>query len=105
VLLDLRSGSASLGSWQAFELSADNYSMLFVPAGVAHGFLTLADNSEVFYQMSQAHQPAAAAGVRYDDPAFRITLPEPVRVISARDQSYPDFENVDSAHFSVAAGH
>jgi dTDP-4-dehydrorhamnose 3,5-epimerase len=103
VLVDLRSGS-SFRRWQAFELSADNYSMLFVPAGVAHGFLTLTDNSEVFYQMSQSHQPAAAAGLRHDDPAFRITLPEPVRMISARDQSYPDFEHVNSFPVPLGAG-
>ena len=71
--------------------------MLFIPPGVAHGFLTLSDDCEVFYQMSHVYEAAAATGVRHDDPAFGITLPEPVRVIAARDSSFPDFAEVAHA--------
>ena len=93
LLLDLRADSPQFCRSQAFELSAENGRMLFVPCGVAHGFLTLSDDCEVFYQMSCAQDAASAAGVRHDDPAFGITLPEPVRVISPRDLSFPDFQN------------
>ncbi len=97
VLVDMRADSPQFGRWQAFELSAENRNLLFIPPGVAHGFLTLADDCEVFYQMSTGYEPAAAAGVRYDDPALGITLPEPVRVIAARDRQFPDFAEVAHA--------
>ncbi len=63
-----------------------------MPPGVAHGFLTLTQSSEVFYQMSAFHEPQAARGVRWDDPAFGIAWPELPAAISARDARYPDFE-------------
>ncbi len=109
VLVDLRPDSLQCGHWQAFELSAENHSMLFIPPGVAHGFLTLSEDTEVFYQMSHAYDPASAAGVRHDDPAFGITLPEPVTVISARDANYSDWQAAPSPtvhmqpHFLSAA--
>jgi dTDP-4-dehydrorhamnose 3,5-epimerase len=62
-----------------------------VPEGFAHGFLTLADDTEVFYQMSAFYAPDAAQGFRWNDPAFSVEWPEPVRVISERDRNYPDF--------------
>jgi dTDP-4-dehydrorhamnose 3,5-epimerase len=92
ILLDLRADSSDFGRWQAFELSAENHSMLFIPPGVAHGFLTLSDDCEVFYQMSHCYDAPSAAGVRHDDPAFGIRLPEPVQVISDRDATYPDWQ-------------
>jgi len=72
-------------------LDEDNRTMLYVPEGFAHGFLTLADGTEVTYQMSAEYSPDHGAGVRYDDPAFGIRWPEPVRVIVERDRTYPDF--------------
>jgi dTDP-4-dehydrorhamnose 3,5-epimerase len=65
--------------------------MLYVPEGCGHGFLTLEDDTEVFYQMSEFYHAELAQGVRWDDPAFRISWPGAVEVISKRDQSYPDF--------------
>jgi len=62
-----------------------------VPKGCAHGFLTLEDDTEAFYQMSTAYAPAHARGFRWDDPFFSIRWPAPVAVISERDRSYPDF--------------
>jgi dTDP-4-dehydrorhamnose 3,5-epimerase len=65
--------------------------MMYVPKGFAHGFLTLADESEVFYQMSQFYSPEHAHGVRWNDPAFGIEWPIDVKVITDRDRAYPDF--------------
>jgi len=91
VALDLRPDSPTYKRWAAAVLSAGNHHMLSVPEGCAHGFLTLEDNCEVFYQMSEFYHPEAARGVRWNDPAFGIDWPEKVKVISARDASYPDF--------------
>jgi dTDP-4-dehydrorhamnose 3,5-epimerase len=65
--------------------------MLFIPEGFAHGFQTLTDETEVFYQMSQCYAPAYARGVRWDDPAFKISWPTEKRLISERDRSFADF--------------
>lgn len=89
VVLDLRPDSGTLGRWQAFELSAANRHMVYVPEGVAHGFQTLADGSEVFYQISESYHPECARGVRWDDPAFGIAWPLPVSALSEKDRSYP----------------
>jgi dTDP-4-dehydrorhamnose 3,5-epimerase len=94
VIIDLRPSSATFARWEAVELTAANRRMLYVPEGFAHGFLTLAKDTEVFYQMSEAYHPESAGGVRWDDPAFAIIWPEPVLVISDRDASYPDYEPV-----------
>lgn len=92
VVLDLRPHSPSFRDWIAVVLTAENYNMVYVPEGCAHGFQTLQDDIEVFYQMSEFYNPEAARGVRWDDPAFRIAWPEKVEVISERDRTYPDFE-------------
>jgi len=92
VALDLRPGSPSHLQWCAVTLTAENRRALYIPEGVAHGFLTLCDEAEVFYQISRTHAPEAARGVRWNDPAFAIAWPEPVTVISARDRDYPDFQ-------------
>lgn len=92
VIIDLRPDSESYGRWVGVELSAANRLALYVPAGFAHGFQTLADATEVFYQMSAYYAPQSAAGVRWDDPAFRIEWPATGGVtINERDRTYPDF--------------
>ena len=91
VIIDLRPGSATYTRWEAVELTAANRRVLYVPEGFAHGFLTLADGTEVCYQISAAYTPEASRGVRWDDPAFGIRWPGPVSVIADRDASYPDF--------------
>jgi dTDP-4-dehydrorhamnose 3,5-epimerase len=91
VIIDLRRESPTWRRWQGFELTADNRRQLYVPEGFAHGFQTLRDDVEVGYLISAFHVPAAAAGVRYDDPAFAIDWPLPVSVISEKDRSWPDF--------------
>ena len=89
VAVDLREGSPTFGQSQALLLSAENRAMFYIPAGFAHGFLTLADNSELAYDITPAFVPGAAAGMAYDDPALGIAWPEAVEVISAKDQSWP----------------
>ena len=92
VVLDLRPESPTFRVWIAVYLTAENRNMVYVPKGCAHGFLTLKDGTEVFYQMSEFYNADSARGVRWDDPAFRIAWPEKVEVISERDRAYPDFQ-------------
>jgi dTDP-4-dehydrorhamnose 3,5-epimerase len=92
VIVDLRPDSSTYTQWTAVELNADNRKMLYIPEDFAHGFLTLTDQSEVFYQMSQYYAPEAARGLRWDDPVFNITWPGPVVEMSSKDQNYPAFE-------------
>lgn len=91
VILDLRPDSATFKRHVAVTLDAESRRMLYVPEGVAHGFQTLEDDTEVFYQMSAFHAPDHARGIRWNDPAFGIRWPEAERTISERDQRYPDF--------------
>jgi dTDP-4-dehydrorhamnose 3,5-epimerase len=88
VILDVRRDSPTFGKWHAVELSAANRRMVYVPEGCAHGFQTLVDASEVFYQMSAPYRPEFARGVRWNDPAFGVSWPVPGPVISMKDRSY-----------------
>jgi len=94
VVIDLRSQSLTFKDWIAVVLTAKKRNMLYVPEGCAHGFLTLEDETEVFYQMSEFYHAELSRGVRWNDPAFQIVWPDKVEVISERDQTYPDFETV-----------
>jgi dTDP-4-dehydrorhamnose 3,5-epimerase len=94
VVIDIRSDSPTFSQWTGVELRAEAGTasrMLYVPEGFAHGFLTLEDDTEVFYQMSAFYTTDAARGFRWNDPAFSVDWPEPVRIISERDRNYPDF--------------
>ncbi len=91
VILDLRPGSPTFRQWFVLELSAANRKMLYVPEGFAHGFQTLEENTEVFYQMSEFYRPECARGVRWDDPAFGIRWPIDAPIISRNDRQCPDF--------------
>jgi dTDP-4-dehydrorhamnose 3,5-epimerase len=91
VIIDLRRDSATYKQHVGEVLSAANHKMLYVPEGFAHGFQTLADNTEIFYQMSQLYSPEHARGVRYNDPAFGIQWMIGEPVIADRDRDYPDF--------------
>jgi dTDP-4-dehydrorhamnose 3,5-epimerase len=93
VIVDLRPDSPTRLAWAAFELSAENRSALYIPEGLAHGFLTLADDCEVFYQMSDFFHSEAARGVRWSDPAFGIKWPGQVTTISERDANYPSWRS------------
>ena len=89
VIVDLRPDSETYRLWEGFELSAENRRSIYIPEGFAHGFQTLEDNSELFYQMYQFYSPEHASGVRWDDPAFGVRWPLPTPVISSRDNSFP----------------
>jgi dTDP-4-dehydrorhamnose 3,5-epimerase len=91
VIVDLRSASETFTHCAGLELTADNRTMLYVPEGCAHGFMTLEDDTEVFYQMSQILSPDHAKGVRWNDPAFGIEWPNLEPIMLERDRSYPDF--------------
>ncbi len=91
VIVDLREGSPTRGEWVAVELSAAGWRALYVPEGFAHGFQTLSDDAEVFYQMSVAFEPKAARGIDAADPVLAIRWPLPVSVISAADRALPGF--------------
>ena len=92
VIVDLRRGSPTCLRWFGIELSARNRRALYVPEGFAHGFLTLADGSEVSYWMSESFAPELARGLRFDDPRLGIEWPAPPRVISERDRTLPGFD-------------
>lgn len=91
VIVDLRPDSPTFKQWVGVELTADNHLMLYVPKRFAHGFQTLQDDSEVFYQMSAYYAPESSGGVRWNDPAFGIDWPEDERIIIERDREYADF--------------
>ncbi len=91
VIIDLRSDSTTFKKHVGVILNPENRTILYIPEGFAHGFLTLEDGTEVFYQMSEFYAPESARGVRWNDPAFGIEWPADVQVISDRDRSYPDF--------------
>lgn len=91
VIVDLRADSETFKQWFAVELSSDNRRMLYIPEGLAHGFLTLTDAVEVFYQMSEFYVPDCARGIRWNDLAFGIHWPFEATIISERDRAYPDF--------------
>ena len=89
VIIDIRPESPTFKQWVAVELTAENRKMLYIPEGMAHGFQTLVDNTEVFYQMSEFYQAESASGVRWNDPAFNVEwLIKQDLVISKKDQSY-----------------
>ncbi len=92
VIVDLRQDSPTFKQWFGVELTEDNRRMLYVPKGFAHGFQTLADNTEVFYHVTEYYTPGAERGIRWDDPAIGICWPpSAVRVISDKDRSWPDY--------------
>jgi dTDP-4-dehydrorhamnose 3,5-epimerase len=92
VIVDVRPESSTHCEWLSVELSEASARMLYVPEGLAHGFQTLTEESEVHYQMSARYAPEAALGARWDDPAFGIEWPPAERIISERDRSFPDYE-------------
>ena len=92
VIVDLRPDSPTHARWLGVELTADNRRALYIPAGFAHGYQTLADATETFYQVSAFWTPEAERGVRWDDPAFGIEWPDPdPPVLSEKDRAWPDY--------------
>ena len=97
VIIDLRPDSLTFTQHFGVTLSGSNRKMLYAPEGFAHGFLTLEDNTEVFYQMSEFFVPEQSRGIRWNDQTFGIEWPGVVQVISERDRSYPDFSSLGEA--------
>ncbi|NVN87179.1 MAG: dTDP-4-dehydrorhamnose 3,5-epimerase [Rhodopseudomonas sp.] len=91
VIVDLRPESSTFRKSAGFELSGENGLQLYIPKGFAHGFQTLRDDTRVNYLISEFYAPAAASGVRYNDPAFRIDWPLPITTIAEKDLLWPDF--------------
>lgn len=88
VIVDLRNGSSTFLQWYGAELSERNQHMMYIPEGFAHGFQTLADNCQLIYHHSEMYVPQAESGIRYDDPAIKITWPLPVTTLSQKDAHY-----------------
>jgi dTDP-4-dehydrorhamnose 3,5-epimerase len=95
VIVDIRESSATYRRWFGAELTSNNRRSLFIPPGFAHGFISLADHSEVYYMISAAYVPQSSRGFRWNDPAFGIEWPLAPAVISARDASYPLLDGGD----------
>jgi dTDP-4-dehydrorhamnose 3,5-epimerase len=91
VLIDLRPNSKTFNKWQSFELDSKNYSSIYIPEGIAHGFQTLQDNSVLSYQISTIYKPNFSRGIRWNDPFFNIGWPLEVSIVSKKDLSYVDF--------------
>ena len=91
VALDLRPDSPTYLAWTGLELVGGEGDMLYIPPGCAHGYQTLAEDSEIYYLTSEFYHPQLATGVRYDDPVFGIKWPLPVSAISDKDAEWPDF--------------
>lgn len=92
VIVDLRADSATFGQWFGAELSAENRRMMYVPRGFGHAFLTLEDNTEALYMVSEAYSPQHERGIRWDDPRFNIAWPSPPSIISDKDRNHPMFD-------------
>jgi len=92
IIIDLRPDSPTFMQWIGNELSSDNYKMVYVPENFAHGILTLEDNSEVYYPVTQFYTQGAERGIRWNDPAFNIKWPVEVEIVSEKDNSHPDFD-------------
>ncbi|MBW4620080.1 MAG: dTDP-4-dehydrorhamnose 3,5-epimerase [Cyanosarcina radialis HA8281-LM2] len=92
VIIDLRPDSSTFKQWVGVELAAANRQMLYIPEGFAHGFQTLEDHTEVFYQMSEFYYPEFSKGVRWNDRAFQIEWPLPKPILSHKDKTYKDLE-------------
>ena len=92
VIVDLRKGSPTARKWHSVELTAENRRALYIPAGFAHGFQTLADDTEVLYQMSEFYHPELARGVRWDDRTLAIRWPITQAIISSRDRAFPTLD-------------
>jgi dTDP-4-dehydrorhamnose 3,5-epimerase len=93
VIVDLRKDSPTFLQWFGIELSESNYKMLYVPEKFAHGFITLTDNVEVTYLVTEYYAPGAEAGLKFNDPKLKIDWPLEMTVISERDRQHPDFDD------------
>jgi dTDP-4-dehydrorhamnose 3,5-epimerase len=98
VIVDMRADSPTLGHHVAVELTEDNHRALYVPAMFAHGYLTLVDNTEAFYQVSHPYTPNTERGLRHDDPVLAIEWPVPIELVSEKDRNWTLLDSVDALH-------
>jgi dTDP-4-dehydrorhamnose 3,5-epimerase len=91
VVIDIRPNSPTYKQWDSFELDSKKHTQLYIPEGVAHGFQSLENNSEVFYQVSQYYHPECEKGIRWNDPTFNVSWAIPLTNLSQKDKSWPDF--------------
>jgi dTDP-4-dehydrorhamnose 3,5-epimerase len=96
VLVDLRRSSSTFGRWHAETLTADNHHMLYIPAGCAHGFQTMEDRTELYYEIAPAYVPGAARGIAFDDPSLAIAWPLSDPVVSDADRMRPRLDHADT---------
>jgi dTDP-4-dehydrorhamnose 3,5-epimerase len=96
VVADVRKSSPTYGTWRAFDLTAENFQMLFVPAGFAHGFCTLAEDTEVQYKVDNLYAPAHDGGIRWNDPDLAIDWPVKEPILSKKDSALPFLKEFDS---------
>lgn len=96
VVVDLRKNSQTFGKWQAFELTAENFQMLYIPKGFAHGFCTLTDNTEFMYKNDAFYEPAYESGIRWNDPTLAIQWPVETPLLSSKDEKLPLFQKLSS---------
>lgn len=93
VIIDLRKNSETFGKWESFELTAENFEMLFVPRGFAHGFMTLEGNTEVLYKADNFYEPSSEGGIAWNDPDLKINWPIENPILSERDTKWPNLKN------------
>jgi dTDP-4-dehydrorhamnose 3,5-epimerase len=91
VIVDLRPESQTYCHWEHYTLSAENRQLLYIPEGLAHGFMTLKDDTALYYMISEYYEPGLARGVRFDDPVFGIKWPSGVKIIAEKDRFWPDY--------------
>jgi len=96
VIVDLRRDSETFRKWEAFELSAENFQILFVPKGFAHGFMTLEDDTEVLYKADNFYKPESEGGIAWNDPDLKINWPLENPILSERDGKWPNLKNLDN---------
>lgn len=98
VILDLRKNSPTFGQWEGFTLSADNFEMLYIPKGFAHGFCTLEDNTEFLYKADEFYMPESESGIIWNDPDLKIDWPisEAEIILKDRDKNWPRFKDFNS---------
>jgi len=96
VIIDIRKNSKTFKKWIGVELSEKNLRMIYIPKGMAHGFLTLEGNTEIVYQISQYYSLEHSNGIRWNDPKFSIKWPNEISILSEKDKNYPDFNENES---------